>query len=108
TSQILAALLDNAIRYTPKGGDVTVRARQLDDDRAEASVEDTGPGIPTERLPRIFDRFYRAEAARTRAGGGSGLGLSIARALANAQDGDLTAENADGGGAAFRLKLPKQ
>lgn len=108
TSQILAALLDNAIRYTPKGGDVTVRARQLDDDRAEASVEDTGPGIPTEHLPRIFDRFYRAEAARTRAGGGSGLGLSIARALANAQDGDLTAGKADGGGAAFRLKLPKQ
>jgi len=108
TSQILAALLDNAIRYTPKGGDVTVRACQLDDDRAEASVEDTGPGIPTEHLPRIFDRFYRAEAARTRAGGGSGLGLSIARALANAQDGDLTAGKADGGGAAFRLKLPKQ
>jgi signal transduction histidine kinase len=108
TSQILAALLDNAIRYTPKGGDVTVRARQLDDDRAEASVEDTGPGIPPEHLPRIFDRFYRTEAARTRAGGGTGLGLSIARALATAQDGDLTAGNAEGGGATFRLKLPKQ
>jgi signal transduction histidine kinase len=107
TSQILAALLDNAIRYTPKGGDVTVRARQLDDDRAEASVEDTGPGIPPEHLPRIFYRFYRTEAARTRAGGGTGLGLSIASALASAQDGDLTAGNA-GGGATFRLKLPKQ
>ena len=67
TSQILAALLDNAIRYTPKGGDVTVRAHQLND-WAEASVEDTGPGIPTEHLPRVFDRFYRAEAARSRAG----------------------------------------
>jgi signal transduction histidine kinase len=108
TSQILAALLDNAIRYTPKGGDVTVRARQLDDDRAEASVEDTGPGIPPEHLPRIFDRFYRAEAARSRAGGGTGLGLSIALALASAQNGDLTAGNADGGGAVFRLKLLKQ
>ena len=107
TSQILAALLDNAIRYTPKGGDVTVRARQLDDDRAEASVEDTGPGIPPKHLPRIFDRFYRAEAARSRAGGGTGLGLSIAHALASAQNGDLTACNADGG-AVFRLKLPKQ
>jgi signal transduction histidine kinase len=108
TSQILAALLDNAIRYTPKGGDVTVRARQLDDDRAEASVEDTGPGIPPEHLPRIFDRFYRAEAARSRVGGGTGLGLSIALALASAQNGDLTAGNADGGGAVFRLKLLKQ
>ena len=108
TSQILAALLDNAIRYTPKGGDVTVRARQLDDDRAEASVEDTGPGIPPEHLPRVFDRFYRAEEARTRKGGGTGLGLSIARDLARVQGGELTAENADGGGAAFRLKLPEQ
>jgi signal transduction histidine kinase len=108
TSQILAALLDNAIRYTPKGGDVTVRARQLDDNRAEASVEDTGPGIPPEHLPRIFDRFYRAEAARSRAGGGTGLGLSIARALASVQDGDLTAGNADGKVAVFRLKLPRQ
>jgi signal transduction histidine kinase len=108
TSQILAALLDNAIRYTPKGGDVIVRARQLDDDRAEASVEDTGPGIPPEHLPRIFDRFYRAEAARSRAGGGTGLGHSIALALASAQNGDLTAGNADSGGTVFRLKLPKQ
>ena len=108
TSQILGVLLDNAIRYTPKGGDITVRACLLDDDRAEASVEDTGPGIPPEHLPRIFDRFYRAEAARSRAGGGTGLGLSIARALASAQDGDLTAENANGGGAVFRVKLPRQ
>src|SRR5918998_190726 len=108
TSQILGVLLDNAIRYTPKGGDITVRACLLDDDRAEASVEDTGPGIAQEHLPRIFDRFYRAEAARSRAGGGTGLGLSIARALASAQDGDLTAGNAHGGGAVFRLKLPRQ
>ena len=67
----------------------------------------TGEDITPEYLPRIFDRFYRAEAARTRgeAGGGTGLGLAIARDLARAQGGDLTAENEDGGGATFRLRL---
>ena len=110
-AQILAALLDNAIRYTPKGGNVTVSGRLLDE-RAEASVKDTGPGVPPEHLERVFDRFYRAEEARTRAGGGgSGLGLAIARDLARAQAGDLVAENVgDGfaeGGALFRLELPK-
>jgi signal transduction histidine kinase len=75
-------------------------------------VTDTGPGIAQEHLPRVFDRFYRAEAARTRgeAGGGMGLGLSIARDLARAQGGDLTAANARSdaasGGASFTLRLP--
>ena len=110
TGQILAALLDNAMRYVPKGGTVTVSGRGLDG-RVEASVGDTGPGIPTEHMGRIFDRFYRAEEARTRSGGGSGLGLSIARDLARAQGGDLNAENlqegADGPSrAVFRLRLP--
>ena len=73
---------------------------------AEASVTDTGPGISPEHLPRVFDRFYRAEAARTRAGGGSGLGLAIARDLARAQKGDLLAGNAPDGGASFALRLP--
>ncbi len=105
-AQILAALLDNAIRYTPKGGSITVSGRLLDD-QAEASVKDTGPGIAPEHLPRIFDRFYRAEEARTRAGGGTGLGLSIARDLARAQGGELTAESVAKGGALFRLTLPR-
>ena len=105
TAQVLAALLDNAVRYTPKGGSVTVSGRRFDG-RAEASVEDTGPGIPLEHLDHIFDRFYRAEEARTRASGGTGLGLSIARDLARAQGGDLLAGNAPGGGASFTLKLP--
>ena len=111
TAQILAALLDNAVRYTPVGGTITVSGRNLDGG-AEASVRDTGVGVPPEQLPRIFDRFYRAEEARTRSGGGTGLGLSIARDLAHAQGGNLSAENApsgDGpGGAIFRLRLPSQ
>ena len=105
TGQILAALLDNAVRYTPNGGNVTVSGRFLDE-RAEVSVEDTGPGIPPKHLPRIFDRFYRVEEARTRKGGGTGLGLSIARDLARAQGGELIAGSSKGG-ANFTLRLPK-
>jgi len=80
---------------------------------AEASVSDTGPGIPLEDLPRVFDRFYRADAARTRgeAGGGTGLGLAIGRELARVQGGNLATENVKGdeaGGATFHLSLPRQ
>ena len=105
TGQILTALLDNAMRYTPKGGTVTVFGHRLDN-RVEASVRDTGPGIPAGHLERVFDRFYRTDESRARAGGGTGLGLSIARDLARAQGGELFAENAAGGGAVFRLWLP--
>jgi signal transduction histidine kinase len=107
TAQILAALLDNALRFTPPGVGVEVSAR-AQDGLACATVTDTGPGIAPEHLPRVFDRFYRAEPSRTRseAGGGTGLGLSIARELARAQGGELTAANAPDGGARFTLSLP--
>ena len=106
TDQILAALLDNAIRFTPKGGSITV-AGYREGQRVVATVEDTGPGIPEAHLPRIFDRFYRADEARTRGpqGGGTGLGLAIARDLARAQGGEITAENKPDGGARFTLTL---
>jgi signal transduction histidine kinase len=109
TEQILAVLLDNAVRFTPPGGRIVVAGRALDR-WAEATVTDTGHGIAPEHLSRIFDRFYRAEAARSRgqASGGTGLGLAIARDLARAQGGDLTAENAEGQGATFRLRLPRE
>jgi signal transduction histidine kinase len=105
TSQVLVALLDNALRYTPSGGRITIEGK-LSDDWVEALVSDTGPGIAPEHLPRIFDRFYRAEEARTREEGGTGLGLAIARDLARAQGGDLTVSDTQEGGAVFRLKLP--
>ncbi len=105
TRQILAALLDNALRHTPPGGRVTVAGGQ-EGQRVQASVSDTGPGIAPEHLPRIFDRFYRAEAARTREGGGTGLGLTIARDLAVAQGGELTVESTEAEGARLHLKLP--
>jgi signal transduction histidine kinase len=72
----------------------------------EAVVEDRGSGISPEVLPHIFERFYRVDTARSRSSGGTGLGLAIARDLARAQNGELEAENAEDGGAVFRLKLP--
>jgi signal transduction histidine kinase len=79
--------------------------------QVEATVTDMGPGIAPESLDRIFERFYRADAhsaARSRgfSGGGTGLGLAIARDLARAQGGEVSAENAEGGGARFTLSLP--
>jgi signal transduction histidine kinase len=107
TGQILSVLLENAVRFAPPGGSIAVSGR-LQDRWVEASVRDTGPGISPEHLPRVFDRFYRAEASRTRGKGtGTGLGLAIARDLARAQDGDLVAESVEGRGATFRLRLPR-
>jgi signal transduction histidine kinase len=105
--QILAVLLENAVRFVPPGGSIAVSG-SLQDRWLEASVRDTGPGISPDHLPRLFDRFYRAEASRTRGkGAGTGLGLAIARELARAQGGDLVAENAKDGGAIVRLRLPR-
>ncbi|HET9928450.1 MAG TPA: HAMP domain-containing sensor histidine kinase [Rubrobacter sp.] len=107
TRQIIAVLLDNAVRFVPPGGSIAVSGR-LQDRWVEASVRDSGPGISPEHLPRVFDRFYRAEASRTRStSGGTGLGLAIARELARAQDGDVVAESVEGRGATFRLRLPR-
>ncbi len=110
TGQILAALLDNALRFTPSGGLVILEGRAADK-RVEATVGDTGSGVPSDSLQRVFERFYRADpqsAARTRgpSGGGTGLGLAIARELARAQGGELYAANGPDGGARFTLALP--
>ena len=104
TRQILAALLDNALRHTTPGGTVTVAGRR-DGERVVATVEDPGPGIPPGHLSRVFDRFYQTGTDRAKREG-TGLGLAIARDLARAQGGDLTAGNREGTGAVFRLSLP--
>ena len=106
TDQILAVILDNALRFTPAGSRITASVVPANG-VVTVAIRDEGPGIALEHLPHIFDRFYRAEEARTREGGGAGLGLAIARDLARAQNGDLTAGNAESGGAFFRLTLPK-
>lgn len=103
--QILHNLLDNALRYTADGGLIRVQL-SLVTDQCVLTVHDNGSGIPPEDLPRIFERFYRADKARSRADGGTGLGLSIAQKIAQAHGGDLAAANHPEGGAIFTLSLP--
>lgn len=103
--QILANLLSNAIRHTPEGGSIRIAAATTGE-RMEVTVTDSGPGLASEDLPHIFDRFYRADKSRTRATGGAGLGLPIALSLARLHGGDIAAGNSEGGGARFRLTLP--
>ncbi len=97
----------NAIRHTPAGGRVLLRAAPRDRG-VSISVRDSGPGIPPEHLPRVFDRFYKVDAARanTAVPSGSGLGLSIVRAIVETHGGTVTAANAPEGGAIFELRLP--
>ncbi len=105
--QILNNLLSNALRYTPQLGVISVCVSQ-EGEWAEVRVADSGPGIPPEALPRLFERFYRADKSRSREAGGTGLGLAIARQLALAHGGDLTAANRPEGGAEFVLRLKAQ
>lgn len=100
--QLLAILVDNAVRHSPAGASVTVRVARTGRS-ATLSVSDTGPGIRPEDLPRLFDRFFRASGAPA---GGSGLGLAIAEWIAERHRGRLTAANAPAGGAVFTLVLP--
>jgi len=102
--QALQNLAANAIRHTPEGGTVTLRAEPDGSDRVRITVADSGPGIPPEHITHIFDRFYKADASR--AVSGSGLGLSIVRAIVMRHGGDITADNAPGAGAVFTLVLP--
>ena len=103
--QILNNLLSNALRYTPPGGQVTVALAQHGR-QARLTLQDTGSGIPAEALAHVFERFYRADRARSRREGGSGLGLAIARQLARAHGGEISADNSPQGGAVFTLVLP--
>jgi signal transduction histidine kinase len=102
--QVLGNLVNNALRHTGDGGRIDLSAARSNG-QVLLCVRDTGPGIPAEDLPHIFDRFYRGDKART-SDGASGLGLAIARSLVEAHGGRITAENAPGGGAQFTVSLP--
>ncbi len=110
--QVLINLLDNAIRFTPEGGTVTLSARGPRrgvagaEPTVEIAVRDTGPGIAPEDLGRIWERFYKGDRARTRSKGGTGLGLAIARQLVEHMGGSIRAESRPGEGTAFFITLP--
>jgi two-component system phosphate regulon sensor histidine kinase PhoR len=104
-SQILSNLLDNAIKYTPAGGRITVGARPAGA-MVEFFVRDSGVGIPEEDLPRLFERFYRVDKARSRELGGTGLGLSIVKHLVGAHNGTTRVESAVQKGSTFYFTLP--
>jgi PAS domain S-box-containing protein len=104
--QVVANLVDNAVKFSPAGGAVTVAARRQDD-RVEVSVADEGIGIPEAEQERIFRKFYRADAAALRAGvGGTGLGLFIVRGLVTAMGGRISVASREGEGARFTFELP--
>jgi signal transduction histidine kinase len=103
--QVLFNLLDNAVRFTPSGGRVTVRASRING-VVDVTVADTGPGIAPEHLPRLFERFYRVDSARSRDEGGTGIGLAIARSVVEAHGGRIWAESEPGKGSTFTFQLP--
>jgi two-component system phosphate regulon sensor histidine kinase PhoR len=106
-SQILDNLVDNAVKYTPSGGRIRVRWR-AEENQVCLQVEDTGIGIPEYDLPRIFERFYRVDKARSRELGGTGLGLSIVKHLVQAMRGTVTASSRVGEGTTFTVRLPSR
>jgi heavy metal sensor kinase len=103
--QLLLNLVDNALKYTLPGGQVTLGLSR-EEGWAAVTVMDTGPGIPAEDLPRLFDRFYRVDKSRARPQGGTGLGLSIARWIAEAHGGSIAVQSEVGKGSVFTVRLP--
>jgi signal transduction histidine kinase len=105
--QILANLVDNAVKFSPQGATVTIAARRTDD-AVQVRVADEGAGVPAGEQERIFRKFYRADAAGPATGGGTGVGLFIARGLASAMGGRLWIDSETGRGASFVFELPTE
>ena len=104
-TQVIDNILNNAIKYSPDGGKITVTMKTTDDQMI-LSISDQGLGIPKQDLPRIFDRFYRVDRARSRAQGGTGLGLSIAKEIIKQHKGFIWAKSEYGKGSTFTIVLP--
>ena len=104
--QIYMNLLSNAVKYTPSGGHIRLAACEGEKNTVRITVQDDGIGIPAEDVPRLFERFYRVDKARSRAAGGTGLGLSIATEIVQRHHGSLTLVDRPGPGTTVRLELP--
>ncbi|WCK55519.1 ATP-binding protein [Aneurinibacillus sp. Ricciae_BoGa-3] len=104
--QIVLNLVSNAVSYTPPDGEVMIETRE-EGQHVVLSVQDTGIGIPPQHLPRIFERFYRVDRARSRESGGTGLGLAIVKHLVESHHGSITVESTEGKGTTFTVTLPK-
>jgi signal transduction histidine kinase len=105
-TQVFTNILDNALRYTPENGHIDLSARQFNQ-WVEFTIQDSGPGVPQDKLEHIFERFYRVDTSRQREDGGSGLGLAIAKSIIQAHNGELTAESEAGQGLRITIRLPE-
>lgn len=103
--QVLNNLLENAIKYSPSGGQITITC-EVEGDFVVVSVADQGPGIPSEYIDRVFDRFFQVDSASTRKSGGIGLGLAIAKGIVEGHGGRIWVESTPGQGSVFRFTLP--
>ena len=103
--QVFANLLDNAIKYTPRGGRVSLTVRR-EGGYAVLDVTDNGIGIPADALGQVFKRFYRVDGSRSREGGGAGLGLSIVKSICVAHGAEVEVRSAPGAGSTFRIRQP--
>ncbi|GMK47809.1 MULTISPECIES: two-component system histidine kinase PnpS [Paenibacillus] len=104
--QIMMNVIANGVNYTPEGGKVSVHIESIDEDHIRIQISDTGIGIPKKDLPRIFERFYRVDKARSRSSGGTGLGLSIVKHLVELHKGTIAVTSAVGVGSTFVIELP--
>jgi two-component system phosphate regulon sensor histidine kinase PhoR len=105
--QLVSNLLDNAIKFTPEGGQVTTMLFK-NDSGVELQVSDTGIGIPPNKMPHIFNRFYQVDASRSGLARGTGLGLQICKRIADAHGGMISVQPNEGGGVIFTVMLPSQ
>jgi two-component system phosphate regulon sensor histidine kinase PhoR len=104
--QVFVNLLDNAVKYTPEGGEISISAVEKGEREIQVSIQDNGIGIPQEDLSRIFERFYRVDKGRSQELGGTGLGLSIVKHIIQAHGGRVWAESQLGKGSTFYFALP--